>query len=81
MIKRISTLALLLILLCSVPAFANGSRSGRSRRVPIPRVQYSSSKHTVEHGGSYPGGAPVTHKGGHYENAKTNDRYGRHKRY
>jgi hypothetical protein len=43
------------------------------------RPTYSSGKHSSSHGGTYAGGSGSAHKGGDYKNARSGDRYGRHK--
>jgi hypothetical protein len=41
---------------------------------------YGGGHHTTSHGGHYPGSTNSHHKGGHYENHRTQNTYGRHKR-
>ena len=56
----------------------------------VPRVSAQSAtadwekaaggKHTDSHGGHYVGGSSgSSHRGGHYQNSKTHDEYGKHK--
>ena len=77
----------LTLLLAVSPAFGQRSRSSHSSS---PRRSYSSSsagrpyygggQHRESHGGSYPGETnSQSHKGGHYKNPNSNDRYGIHK--
>ena len=44
------------------------------------RTYYSGGHHTASHGGHFSGArAGSSHKGGHYKNVRTSNRYGRHK--
>lgn len=73
------------LLMCSASAFARhtGSRNGtgtRSAHSGGARPYYGGGHHTASHGGHYQGETnSVTHKGGHYTNPRTGNRYGRHK--
>jgi hypothetical protein len=58
------------------PAFGqrhSGSRSSAAR------PNYGGGKHTQSHGGRYQGETNSHHKGGHYKNPASGDRYGKHK--
>jgi hypothetical protein len=66
-------LAILAVLLISVPAFARGKRSGGGPK-------YAGAKHGESHSGKYRGGKGSSHKGGKYTNPRFGNGYGRHKR-
>jgi hypothetical protein len=61
----------LLCLAFALPGFA--------QRKTTPRPHYGGGHHTESHGGAYPGGQGRSHKGGHYRNSRTANRYGTHK--
>jgi len=42
------------------------------------RPYYGGGHHTASHGGSYPGSVNSHHKGGHYVNPSSDNRYGIH---
>lgn len=42
------------------------------------RPYYGGGRHTSSHGGSYPGSVNAHHKGGHYKNYSSGNRYGIH---
>lgn len=69
---KIISLIFTVFLLAIAPlndAFAKGSRP-----------HYGGGHHTSSHGGHYSGGSGgSSHKGGHYINTKTGNRYGTHK--
>lgn len=45
------------------------------------KTTYPGTKHTTSHGGTYTGSTGgSSHKNGHYENSKTGDKYGTHKK-
>jgi len=52
--------------------------SVRSSRASAVRPVYPGNHHTTSHGGTYPGGEGASHKGGHYLNPASGDRYGIH---
>jgi len=41
--------------------------------------RYSGKRHSSSHSGTYKSGKGSSHKGGTYKNAKTGNRYGKHK--
>jgi hypothetical protein len=43
------------------------------------RAYYGGGHHTYSHGGYYGGGVGSSHRGGHYINPRTGNRYGRHR--
>jgi hypothetical protein len=45
----------------------------------ISGAEAKSKKHYANEGGHYVGGKGSSHKGGHYKNARTHDRYTKHK--
>jgi hypothetical protein len=81
--KRLTLALTLCLTLCLAlsPITAEARQNyGRSRvRYSSPRVRYSGRYHTRSHGGRYIGGRGSSHKGGHYRNFRTGNRYGRHK--
>lgn len=42
------------------------------------RPYYGGGYHSTSHGGNYPGSVNSHHKGGHYQNYSSNNRYGIH---
>ena len=42
------------------------------------RPYYGGGHHSTSHGGDYPGSTNSHHKGGHYQNYSSNNRYGIH---
>jgi len=51
-----------------------------SRRSYSARPYYGGGHHTSSHGGSYSGSfSGSSHRGGHYRNTRSSNRYGRHK--
>lgn len=58
----------LVILFVSISGFAQ--KGGRP--------YYGGGHHTSSHVGSYPGSVNSYHKGGHYKNSSSNNRYGIH---
>ncbi len=51
-----------------------------ARGYRAPRPYYGGGHHTTSHGGNYMGAyGGSSHKGGHYSNAMTASRYGRHR--
>src|SRR5207302_8158600 len=63
-----------------------GSQRGHSSHTRGQRVSSSASRpyyggghHTKSHGGKYQGSVNSHHKRGHYNNPRTDNRYGKHK--
>lgn len=73
--RLLRTVAILLMLLLLPCGFidAKGKSSHSSR------PYYGGGHHTTSHGGRYSGGTGPSHKGGHYKNPGTHNRYGKHK--
>jgi hypothetical protein len=75
----------LILLLVASPAFGQQahrrtSSSSHSHSPSAGRPYYGGGEHSESHGGSYPGATnPQSHKGGHYKNPNSNNRYGIHK--
>jgi hypothetical protein len=62
------------------PLYAQHSHSSHSSSHSSSRPYYGGGKHTGSHGGHYSGGSGgSSHKGGHYQNPRTNNEYGKHK--
>ena len=76
--------ALILLAMTSLPWAERVNRHTSSTHPPRARTYasrpyYGGSHHTNSHGGRYVGETNVHHKGGHYVNPRTNNRYGTHK--
>lgn len=64
----------LLVVACLAVLLAAPVAQARSRTF------YGGGHHTASHGGLFSGArAGSSHKGGHYKNVRTGNRYGRHK--
>jgi len=63
--------------LALVPADARGGGHGRGHYSSWP--YYGGGRHTSSHGGTYLGAFGSSHRGGHYRNVSSGNRYGRHK--
>jgi hypothetical protein len=64
---------LVLSFILMAPAFGQRHSSKGSR------PYYGGGRHSKSHGGTYPRSTNSHHKGGHYRNPRTNNRYGHHK--
>jgi len=62
-----------ILILLVMLVFLNSSFAQKGRR-----PNYGGGKHTTSHGGSYPGSVNSHHKGGHYSNPSSSNRYGTH---
>jgi hypothetical protein len=77
--KRLTTArALCITLSLALSPITTYAGQRRARKIGS-RVKYSGSNHTRNHSGHYAGGRGSSHKGGRYRNARTGNRYGRHK--
>ncbi|MHB1794500.1 MAG: hypothetical protein ACYCPO_05995 [Acidobacteriaceae bacterium] len=53
--------------------------SSRARQPSAGRPYYGGGQHTTSHGGKYPGATNPHHRNGHYNNWRSDNRYGVHK--
>jgi hypothetical protein len=66
---------LVFVLLLTSLGFAKSSSHVHSSAGPY----YGGGHHAESHEGRYSGGTGSSHKGGHYQNSRTGNRYGHHK--
>lgn len=55
--------------------------SGRARQPAADRPYYGGGHHTTSHGGKYYGATNAHHQNGHYNNWRSDNRYGVHQTY
>ena len=68
-----------ILLAASMVGVSEGRGYGHGGSHSSGRTYYGGGHHTYSHGGSYRNGSGSSHRGGHYSNLTTGNRYRRHR--